>query len=116
MTRAHDVGVLVHHDDRARTEHRSGLADLAGFEREVEMFLEEPGRRCTTGDERLQLLPIADTTAVNRRFDEIAERRHAELDFVYAGLVDVTGHREHAHALARLGAERSECFATVLRD
>src|SRR5581483_5191807 len=105
---AHDVGVFVHHPDRARTEHGSCLAHGAGLERQVEVLLEEPRRRRAAGDERLEALAVADAAAIDRRLDQVAEGRDAELDLVDAGLVDVTGHGEHAHALAGLGAERGE--------
>src|SRR3954452_1131779 len=77
MCGAHDVGVLVHHDDRARAEHGAGLAHRASFERQVEVLLEEPRSRRASGDEGLELLPVADAAAVHRPVDEVAERRDA---------------------------------------
>ena len=109
----HGVGVLVHHDDGAGAEHRAGLADGAGLEREVEVLLVEPRRRRAAGDERLERLAAADAAAVERRLDEVAEGGDAELDLEHAGLLHVARHREQARAAARLGAERGERGAAV---
>src|SRR5262249_23504123 len=116
MAGAHDIGRLVHHHDRTRPEHRTGLADRTRFEREGEVLLVEPRRRRAAGDERLEPAPLAHAAAVDRRLDQVTEGRDSELDFVDAGLVDVTRHGEHAHAATGLGPESGERVTAVHRD
>ena len=65
--------VVVHDHDRARAEHRAGLADLVLAERQVEVLGTEPGRRDPAGDEGLQVAAAADPAAEHRGVDEVAE-------------------------------------------
>ena len=78
------VGRLVHDHDGAGAEHRADLADGSRLERHVEVLGVEPRRRCSARDERLELVPVADATAVERRVDQVSERRDAELHLVDA--------------------------------
>src|SRR5206468_1955268 len=100
----------------AGTEHRAGLVDSRLLERKVEVLFVEPRSRCAAGDEGFEPFPVAHATAVDRRFDQITEGRDAVFDLVHTGLVDVPRHREHAHALARLRAERGERVAAMTGD
>src|SRR5581483_11440143 len=76
----------------------------------------EPGRRRTTGHERLELAAIADAAAVVLAVDQVAEGRLDHLDLVVAGTVHAAAQREDARPRRPSAAQRSKSSAAVGDD
>ena len=100
-----DVRGLVHHHDRPRAGHRPGRADELVLVRQVELVGEEPRRRAAAGDERLELVVVANALAELLAVDHLAERRRAVDDLEDTRPLDVPGDRDHAGAGRRLAAD-----------
>src|SRR5690606_40754745 len=95
-SRAHDAGVLVHDDDRARPDHRAGAGDGVLGDLHVEVELRhEPGGRCATRDPRLEPTVLGDTPA--HLVDQLAPGDPVE-HLVVARLPDMTGERHEEGA------------------
>ena len=113
---AHHAGGRVHHDDRARAEHRPRVADLVLAERQLDLVRPEPRRRDATGDEGLERVRATDAAAEQGRIDEVAEGGLHHLELVVARLADVPGQCEEPGARRTAGTERGEGRAAVVHD
>src|SRR3954451_3942215 len=113
---ADHAGGLVHGYDRARAEHGSGLAHRVLVEGHVELVRPEPRRGDATGDERLQLVVVADPAAQLGVVEEVPEGGLGHLDLVVGRPLDVTGDREDPGARRTPDAEGSKGGPAVLHD
>ncbi len=104
---------LVHHDDRARAEHRAGLGDGVVVHRDVHHRLGRQHRRGrAAGDHGLERTAAADAA---RQFEQLRERR-AERDLVVAGAFDVADDREDFGAAVVRLADLEVRAAAVVDD
>ena len=110
------AGVIVHHHDRARAEHRAGLGHLVLAEGEVDLVGAEPGCRHPARDERLQRPVVTDAAAERGMVDEVGEGRLDHLELVHPGTVDVSGQREQPGPRRTSLAETGERGAAVPDD
>ncbi|MPN42457.1 hypothetical protein SDC9_190014 [bioreactor metagenome] len=104
---------LVHHNDRARTQHRTALADRVVIHGAIhDHFARHDRSRRATRDDRLQFAPTPHPAA---HFEQGRERR-TERNFVVARAIDVAGHREQLGAAVVFLAQAEELFAAHAHD
>src|ERR1035437_5949375 len=133
--RPDNIHAVIHHDDRARTAHRTGGGKRIKIVRQIEhvgldqnlftlgvLFLElkfftglQNFRGRTAGNNRFQLAPIAQSAAKFRVVDEFANRRLTDFDFVVAGAFYMAAQADDARAGVVRRAELGK-FRAAHRD
>ncbi len=111
--RPHHAGRLVHDDDAGRAEHRAGLRHVVEAGRDVELIGQQDRHRRSAGDDRLQLVAVADAAGVV--VDQLVQRR-LHRRFVHARLLHVAADAEQLRPAVLLGAERGEPLGAVQQD
>src|SRR5579872_4147872 len=113
--RADQVGRLVHHDHRRRSEAGTQLAEAVEIHRRVDDLLRRHhAHRRSTGYHRFQIVPAA-ANAAAMLLDQFAER-NAHGFFDVAGALDVTGHTEQLGADIVRPADRRKPGRATAQD
>ena len=115
LRRPHHAGGLVHDDDARRAQHRSGLGHVVEGRGDVELIGQQDRHRRAAGDDRLELVAVADAAGELR--SKISSRSVVFIDASKVpGLLHVAADAEQLRAAVLLGAERREPLRAIGQD
>src|SRR3990167_1728156 len=113
--RAHDIGRLVHNDDRRRTEPRAHVAQRIEIHQHIVAdFLRQQRHRGAARNDGFQILPPAADSAAVRADKRLQGDRHRLFDI--ARTIDVTGNAKDLGAGVVRPSEPGEPFGAATQD